>query len=142
MKYNSDIDLLWNYDDPTDFKDLIRRINAIPYDGSGTKTGAALTFAAANMFSTITGNRATAPDLVIVITDGKAQDKPGEDVQALFQLGVKVVAIGITKNVDFDEIKAIATDPDRENALLVDEFADLVNIVENVGRFVCSERRL
>jgi len=56
-------------------------VNRIVYNGVGTQTGAALVYAANNMFIESAGDRSRVPDLAVVLTDGRAPDKPGDTVQ-------------------------------------------------------------
>jgi len=81
LRYNSQIFPLWSFSQSTSRGDLIDRVNRIVYNGVGTQTGAALVYAANNMFIESAGDRSGVPDLAVVLTDGRAQDKPGDTVQ-------------------------------------------------------------
>ena len=41
--------------------------------------------------------------------------------------------------IDFDEINAIASDPDEANAFFINDFAGLLNVVENIATFACGQ---
>ena len=81
IRYNSQVYTLWNFNEATDEDSIIERINTIPYDGEGTRTGLALAYAAANSLRRSNGNRRDVSDIAFVLTDGKAQDNPETTVQ-------------------------------------------------------------
>lgn len=137
LRYNRNVELLFNFADNLDTDQALRAIGNMVYDGSGTFTGQALTYAATNIFGNQTQNRQDVPNLAIVLTDGKAQDKPEEKVQALRDLGVKIVVIGVTNQIVESQLNAIATDPDSENVLLVGDFSSLLDIVSDITRVAC-----
>uniref|UniRef100_UPI00193A61B8 uncharacterized protein LOC120335429 n=1 Tax=Styela clava TaxID=7725 RepID=UPI00193A61B8 len=139
LRYNRDVDLLFNFADRLDTDQALREISNMRYDGSGTFTGQALEYAATNIFGNTEQNREGVPDLAIVLTDGKAQDFPETSVKQLKDLGVKVVVIGVTDQIVESELNAIATDPDSENVLLVGDFSALLEVVAEVTRFACRK---
>ena len=84
IRYNSAIEPLFSFLEATSVAELERRISAIPYDGTGTLTGNALAFVAANTLRRSNGNRRDVADLAIVLTDGRAQDNPEATVEVIF----------------------------------------------------------
>ncbi|XP_078487952.1 uncharacterized protein LOC100179634 isoform X3 [Ciona intestinalis] len=139
LRFNREVIPLWSFAQSTSSEDLIERIDRVTYDGSGTHTGKALTYAANRLFTEAEGDRPDVPDLAVVLTDGRAQDNPGDTVQALKNKGVKVIAIAVTDRVDIDEINAIASDPDELNAFFVNDFQGLFSVVENIALFACGQ---
>lgn len=81
LRYNRDVELIFNLADNLNTDQALRAIGNMVYDGSGTFTGQALTFAARNIFGNSSQNREGVPNLAIVLTDGKAQDQPEQKVQ-------------------------------------------------------------
>ena len=71
----------------------MERITDIPYTGQmfGTLTGTALAFVASSTLTTANGNRRNVPDIAFVLTDGRAQDNPGQtaDVNMLVFLDIQ-----------------------------------------------------
>lgn len=63
---------LWDLKDYSTFGELSDAIDAIPYDGTGTHTGQAISYARNNTFTVEAGRRAGAPKIAVVITDGKS----------------------------------------------------------------------
>jgi len=48
------------------------------------------------------------------------------------------VAIGVTDNVDENQINAVASDPDEANAIFVRDFQDLLDLVGSVALLACG----
>ena len=53
-------------------------------------------------------------------------------------LPTKLIAVGIGDNVDRDELNDIATDPDSENVILVDDFNSLDNVEVQLRIAICE----
>ncbi|XP_076810110.1 E-selectin-like [Clavelina lepadiformis] len=91
----------------------------LPYDGSGTMTGNALTYVAEKML-TAPGNRQAVPDLVLVVTDGISKDDVVAPAKELQRIGANVLAIGVVNengSLKEEDIAEIAQNKD--NAILV-----------------------
>lgn len=100
VRYNKAVDTetqILLRDFPNDKAGLLRAFRQIPYDGSGTRTGQAIQHVARNMMTPAAGDRAGVPNLVIVVTDGKAQDADVAKAAAddLRRRGAIVFAVGI-----------------------------------------------
>ena len=71
MRYNNQIDDLWDLNTYSTLNQYLNAVNEIVYDGVGTLTGQALNFTLNNKFSIDEGRRPNVPLIVIVLTDGK-----------------------------------------------------------------------
>jgi len=89
--------------------DLVERIGDWRYEGVGTYTGAALSWAQNNALSPSNGNREGVRDVVILITDGVSQDSYEEATLALQQSGVHLIVVGIGPKAYRSEIASISS---------------------------------
>ena len=89
---------------------------------------------------TINGDRAWAPNIALVFTDGASnvnerQTIPQADLAK--RNNIRIVAVGMTEEVDKEELDGIATDPSR-NVFHVKDFNALDNILETFLSTVCD----
>ncbi|XP_077093703.1 vitrin isoform X2 [Siphateles boraxobius] len=115
--------------------DLLNAIKRINYWSGGTSTGAAITFAADQLFSKSKPNKRK---IMIVITDGRSYDDVRAPALAVHRKGVIAYSIGIAWAAQ-DELEYIATDPDREHSFFVDEFDNLYKYVSKIIHNICDE---
>uniref|UniRef100_A0A8C1SPG0 Cochlin n=1 Tax=Cyprinus carpio TaxID=7962 RepID=A0A8C1SPG0_CYPCA len=115
--------------------DLLNAIKRINYWSGGTSTGAAITFAADQLFSKSKPNKRK---IMIVITDGRSYDDVRAPALAVHRKGVIAYSIGIAWAAQ-DELEYIATDPDREHSFFVDEFDNLYKYVPKIIHNICNE---
>ncbi|XP_016369410.1 vitrin isoform X2 [Sinocyclocheilus rhinocerous] len=115
--------------------DLLNAIKRINYWSGGTSTGAAITFAADQLFSKSKPNKRK---IMIVITDGRSYDDVRAPALAVHRKGVIAYSIGIAWAAQ-DELEYIATDPDRDHSFFVDEFDNLYKYVPKIIHNICNE---
>nr|XP_017214395.1 vitrin isoform X7 [Danio rerio] len=115
--------------------DLLNAIKRINYWSGGTSTGAAITYAADQLFSKSKPNKRK---IMIVITDGRSYDDVRAPALAVHRTGVIAYSIGIAWAAQ-DELEYIATDPDREHSFFVDEFDNLYKYVSKIIHNICNE---
>ncbi|XP_024916836.1 vitrin isoform X2 [Cynoglossus semilaevis] len=120
------------YNDKSELLNAIKRIN---YWSGGTSTGAAITYAAEQLFSKSKPNKRK---IMIVITDGRSYDDVRAPSLAVHQQGVIAYSIGIAWAAQ-DELDYIATDPDKEHSFFVDEFDSLYKYVPKIIHNICQE---
>lgn len=86
------------------------------------------------------GDRPEATNIAILITDGKPTEREADTVPEANDLkdrGVVIIAIGVTQNVDIDQLKEIAT---REDEVYeVNDFADLDALLNIFAGDSCNE---
>uniref|UniRef100_A0A8C4R362 VWFA domain-containing protein n=1 Tax=Eptatretus burgeri TaxID=7764 RepID=A0A8C4R362_EPTBU len=94
-------------------------VQSIKHLSEGTVTGAAIRFMTNVAFRNA---RPGVPRLALVLTDGRSADDVTAPAKAAHGQGITMFAIGVTDNVDEDELKIIATDPDSIHLYHVDDF--------------------
>ncbi|XP_062395792.1 collagen alpha-6(VI) chain-like [Sardina pilchardus] len=89
--------------------DLVQKVNAMRQLGGGTLTGQALSFTS-QYFDASRGGRPNVPKILIVITDGEAQDAVKLPAQALRDKNVAIYSIGVggANITQLNEISGIA----------------------------------
>ncbi|XP_076018340.1 vitrin isoform X2 [Genypterus blacodes] len=115
--------------------ELLNAIKRINYWSGGTSTGAAITYAAEQLFSKSKPNKRK---IMIVITDGRSYDDVRAPSLAVHRQGVIAYSIGIAWAAQ-DELEYIATDPDKEHSFFVDEFDNLYKFVPKIINNICQE---
>jgi len=141
IRYNSKVDERFTLAQYSSNEAVENAITAMPYNGKGTKTAQALLHAARNSLNARAGRRPGVPAVVVVITDGKAQDSSNLLANAeLLQSKANVVAIGI-KGAKIDQLNEIATDPDEKSVFSVFDFSALNGIIDTLKNAVCLSTR-
>ena len=87
-------------------------LSNLPYPGGRTNTASALRVLTEDVFALQNGDRVHAPNLAIIITDGKSTSEPGELKHLKGQLSlnnVGIMAVGISDNVDVGELTMLAS---------------------------------
>ncbi|XP_053121349.1 collagen alpha-6(VI) chain-like isoform X2 [Hemicordylus capensis] len=120
-------------------QDILEKIQTLHYRGGNTYTGASLMFMLDNQFNEMAGSRRSegVPQIAVVITDGKAQDKISEPAAAVKKAGIIVYAVGV-KDAVLSELQEIASDPDDTHVYSVADFDALQGISQNVLQVLCT----
>ena len=142
VTYNRDAKLWISFGQYNNNEDFKKAVDEIPYWGGSTRIDNGLEMAAVELFGTIKGERAKLPNVLILLTDGKQNSDPRatplEDaVLPLFQLGVKVFAVGVGDQISRDELRLIV-EKDRD-IFTVDDFDDLLAKSHQIARAACDE---
>uniref|UniRef100_A0A3Q0T242 VWFA domain-containing protein n=1 Tax=Amphilophus citrinellus TaxID=61819 RepID=A0A3Q0T242_AMPCI len=120
----------------TDATELERAVEEIEQVGGGTQTGRALEFMGPHFQRAVATRGHKVPEHLVVITDGKSQDKVKGPAEKLRAQGVTVYAIGV-KEADVNELKEISGDPKR--MFFVNNFDALKPIKDDIITDICSK---
>lgn len=130
------------YFDLRDYNDMEGTMNAmtIPYfSGGTTNTAGALRTFRDSMFTTSAGDT-NAPDVGVVITDGRSNDMSQTWLEARADRDddIQLLAVGVGGNTRDAELRSIASYPTNNNVFKVDDFASLDNIIDTVRDSICD----
>ena len=135
--------LLFKLDKYYDTQGLIEAVQKIVYPGRNTNTSGGLYVARSQLFTGKDGDRPDVPNIAIVITDGKStfdSQKTLPVAEDLRKDGVQVFSVGITTDVDEDELKGISSPPQvlNQNYFTSTDFQMLDGVLEGLLSQACG----
>ncbi|KAM9309153.1 collagen alpha-6(VI) chain-like [Pholidichthys leucotaenia] len=133
-KYSDSPELEFDLTAYSDAASLKKAVNDIKQEGGGTNTGSALEFMGP-LFDKAKESRDVKKYLV-VITDGKSQDKVKAPAEKLRSQNIIIYAIGV-KDANEAELEEIAGD--RQRSFYVNNFDALKKINDSIIAHICSE---
>ena len=85
----------------TDATSLAAAIRNLVFEGGGTYMGEALRMARRQIFNATNGDREDVPNVIILVTDGKATDKSAvlNETRHIRNLGIKIVIVDFGSGV-------------------------------------------
>ena len=110
---------------------MIAHVDTSSHPQGGSYTGAALENLHSLVFTSAKGDRAIAPNLAIIVTDGKSNDEHDTLLHATQakEKGIHIVAVGVGLT-DTSELFEIASEPVANNVFTVNGYEDLFSIME------------
>ena len=92
-------------------QELLLAIQNISYTSGSTNTHEALSFALQHSFTQQAGDRAKAPNVIIVLTDGQftSPTMTKQVAATAHQNGIEIFAVGTGDNLSFQELLSIAS---------------------------------
>ncbi|CAL8337358.1 unnamed protein product [Arctogadus glacialis] len=126
------------------FKDrnsLLRGIRALRYGGGNTRTGQSMGFVLEDVFQEAQGMRQDVAHVMVLITDGRAQDDVLPPSRMARALGVSILAVGVA-NADLEELKLIAAPTSYKNIFFSPTFEDFPSVEREFIHSLCSEALL
>lgn len=119
---------------------VLEALQQLVQPGGGTHTGAALAYSLP-YFNAEHGGRKEMPQILMVITDGEAQDSDRlkAESDALRQNGITVISIGV-QDAKRDELETMAGG-DTSKVFFVDNFKDLETLYQNISSVICNSTK-
>lgn len=115
-------------------EDNINALKSIPYMSGGTATGAAINYAAQNLF------RRTGPgrNFLILVTDGQSYDDVISPALAAQKQGITMYSVGVAW-APLEDLKAMASVPKDSHTFFTREFTGLAEFVPALIRGICRD---
>lgn len=130
--FSSRSELQFNFHQYTTQAQLETAIDNIKHPGYRTKTGLALTMSKDQLFNDA---RPGVPRVLVILTDGRANDDVVKPSEELREIGVVIFAVGLGKN--YNEKQLISMAATKENVLTAD-FPDMMTIVTTLQEKLCK----
>ncbi|CAG2236748.1 unnamed protein product [Mytilus edulis] len=113
--------------------DLENAISAIPFVGGSTATSEAIDLATNIIFTPGHGSRNNTPHIMVVITDGNANDEidTRHAAERAHRAGITVYSIGVGSNINKDTLNNIASKPDCTHVFSVSSYSEIKANLEN-----------
>ncbi|KAG7456261.1 hypothetical protein MATL_G00249820 [Megalops atlanticus] len=124
-----------------DFRDrnsVLRALRGVRYAGGNTKTGRGIGYVLKELFQESLGMRQDVSHVMVLITDGRAQDDVVPPSRVAHALGVSVLAIGVA-SADIEELRKIASPASYTNIFYAPTFDDFPSIEREFIDSICSE---
>lgn len=115
---------------------IVRAIQRMAYPNGGTRTGQGLNVVRTLILSNLEAARDQLPKVVVVLTDGLSQDNVAAPAQALHNMGVTVIVVGVGCCFYRPELNAMASDPVQDHVYEA-SFTDLQKITASLREQIC-----
>lgn len=112
----------------------------LEYLNGATNLAGGLEVTYEQIFQVSNGDRSTVRNLAVVITDGIPTVREGDTIPeavALKDTGARVVGIGVTLNVDYDQLREVASSSG--DVYQLSDFTALDGVLEDIAGIACSE---
>merc|ERR1711962_569730 len=131
--------------DAFDKQTLFNKIDNLKYAGYRTNTNNALEVVSRDMFSLSGGTRQGVTKVLILLTDGKCTlcgNKGVKDsAMKLKNEGVTVFTIGVTDDINREELEEISSDPSDRYMFFVKTFSELKMAVRGLQEKSCTVKK-
>lgn len=117
-----------------------KAVEAVRFNGGGTKTDAAIQYAVDNIFPISDGGRLGSVKVIILITDGRSENKLKTLAAAVNakNSGINIYTIGVTPLVDSTELNGVASQPTCTHVELLNNFNDLDSLKSEIEQVSCT----
>ncbi|XP_028432025.1 matrilin-4 isoform X3 [Perca flavescens] len=104
---------------------MVKGINEIIPLAQGTMTGLAIKYIMDSAFIAEEGDRPQVPNVAVIVTDGRPQDRVAEVAAEAREKGIEIYAVGVAR-ADMASLRAMASPPFEDHVFLVESF-DLIH---------------
>lgn len=125
-------------------EDVRAAVTGVPFTAGATNTADCLRYVRTVSFTPSKGDRPGVPNILVVLTDGggSADDKRRalDEAEYAKMSGIHVVTIGIGDWADVYALNAMSSYPYTSNALKVDRYSDLSQLLGRIRNTICDSK--
>uniref|UniRef100_A0A8C6LJ23 Matrilin 4 n=1 Tax=Nothobranchius furzeri TaxID=105023 RepID=A0A8C6LJ23_NOTFU len=124
VQYSSQVRSEFSLKTHSKLENMVKAINEIIPLAQGTMTGLAIRYLMNEAFSPEQGDRPEVPNVAVIVTDGRPQDRVAEVAAEAREKGIEIFAVGVAR-ADMTSLRAMASPPFEDHVFLVERF-DLI----------------
>ena len=132
--FSEDPHLIFNFSKHENLSSATAAVKMAPYPNRGRKTGKALNFTRSDLFSESATQNAK-NNYLIILTSGVSYDLVETPAKLLREGNVTIFSVGVSKDVDVDELKLIAGD--NGTRVYTTSFKDLGDLNKKLKKEIC-----
>ncbi|CAL9704933.1 unnamed protein product [Knipowitschia caucasica] len=125
VQYSSQVRSEFSLNTHTKMDAIVKNINDIIPLAQGTMTGLAIKYVMNFAFTEAEGDRPKIPNVAVIVTDGRPQDRVAEVAAEAREKGIEIFAVGVAR-ADMTSLRAMASPPFEDHVFLVESF-DLIH---------------
>ncbi len=141
VKFSNNATLVFPLNKYGTITQLLGAVDAIQQQGGLTNIAAALKLLRTDIFNYANGDRPNVKNVAIFITDGRATlnvNNINFEAHNNRDAGIELFAVGISDDINQDELETIASDPDDSHVFYADDFDKLKDILNDVIMKTCE----
>ncbi|XP_067361230.1 matrilin-4 isoform X4 [Channa argus] len=121
VQYSSQVRSEFSLKTHSNLDSMVKGINQIIPLAQGTMTGLAIRFVMNVAFSKEEGDRPKVPNVAVIVTDGRPQDRVAEVAAEAREKGIEIYAVGVAR-ADMTSLRAMASPPFEDHVFQVESF--------------------
>ncbi|XP_008284514.1 matrilin-4 isoform X2 [Stegastes partitus] len=125
VQYSSQVRSEFSLKAHAKLESMVKGINQIIPLAQGTMTGLAIKYVMTEAFTAEAGDRPKVPNVAVIVTDGRPQDRVAEVAAEAREKGIEIYAVGVAR-ADMTSLRAMASPPFEDHVFLVESF-DLIH---------------
>uniref|UniRef100_H3CI18 Matrilin 4 n=1 Tax=Tetraodon nigroviridis TaxID=99883 RepID=H3CI18_TETNG len=125
VQYSSQVRSEFSLRSHASLDSMVKAIQEMVPLAQGTMTGLAIRYTMNVAFTAAEGDRPKVPNVVVIVTDGRPQDRVAEVAAEARERGMEIYAVGVAR-ADMTSLRAMASPPFEDHVFLVESF-DLIH---------------
>jgi len=140
VKFSDEIEIVFHLNTYGDRQSVLDAIGNVDISGGDTNIAAALRTAREMMFTEQNGSRPDVPKILILLTDGAANQEASStlpEADLTKASNITIYTVGVTDKVDEDQLRVVASNPNY--FFFASDFTQLSSVVQQVVASSCQK---